>query len=92
MMRFLTIASLAIHLQPSARNEAIHGIRDGVVTVRVTALAIEGRANEAVRRLVAKRLGVARSSVTIVRGHRSRHKVVEIDGLDRPVVLDALTP
>jgi len=34
----------------------------------VTAPAIEGRANEAVRRLVAKRLGVARSSVTIVAG------------------------
>ena len=85
-------ASIAIQVQPSARKDAILGIRDGVVTVRVTAPAIEGRANEAVRRLVAKRLGVARSSKTIVRGHRSRHKVVEIDGLDRPVVLDALTP
>jgi uncharacterized protein YggU (UPF0235/DUF167 family) len=40
--------------------------------------------------LVAKRLGVARSSVTIVRGQRSRDKVVAIDGLDRSTVLKAL--
>jgi uncharacterized protein (TIGR00251 family) len=92
MMRFLSSASIAIHDQPSDRKDAILGIRDGVVTIRVSAPAIEGRANEPVRRFVAKRLGVARSSVTIVRGHRSRHKVVAIDGLDRPAVLDALTP
>jgi uncharacterized protein len=90
MMRFVSSASVAIRVQPSARKNEIVGIRDGVVIVRVTAPPIDGRANEALRRLVAKRLGVARSSVTIVRGHRSRDKVVEIDGLDQPTVLDAL--
>jgi uncharacterized protein len=90
MMRFVSSASVAIRVQASARKDAVVGMRDGVVVVRVTAPAIEGRANEAVRRLLAKRLGVARSSVTIVRGHRSRDKVVEIDGLDRAAVIDAL--
>jgi uncharacterized protein YggU (UPF0235/DUF167 family) len=89
MMRFLSSASTAIDV--SAFCAEARDPRDGVVTVLVTAPAIEGRASEAVRRLAAKRLGVARSSVTIVRGHRSRHKVVEIDGLDRRTVRDALT-
>ena len=86
----MSSVTVAIRVQPSARRNAILGIRDGVVMVRVAAPAIEGRANEAARRLVAKRLGVPRSSVTIIRGHRSRDKVVEVDGLDRPTILDAL--
>jgi uncharacterized protein YggU (UPF0235/DUF167 family) len=58
----------------------------------VAAPAVEGRANEALRRLLAKQLRVPRSSVTIVRGHRSRDKVVEVDGLDYVTVVAALTP
>lgn len=92
MMRSVSSARIAIRVQPSARQNTILGIRGGVVMARVTAPAIEGRANEAVRRLVAKQLGVAKSSVTIVRGHRSRDKVVTINGLDRPTILDRLAP
>jgi uncharacterized protein (TIGR00251 family) len=92
MMHLVSTARVAIRVQASARKDAIVEIRDGVVVVRVTAPAIEGRANEAVRRLLAKRLGVAGSSVTIVRGHRSRDKVVEINGLDQPTALGALAP
>jgi uncharacterized protein YggU (UPF0235/DUF167 family) len=61
-----------------------------VLIIRVTAPAIEGRANESVSRLVAKRLRVPRSSVTIIRGQRSRDKVIEIDGLDHPTLLGVL--
>jgi uncharacterized protein len=67
------------------------GIRDGVLTVRVTAPAIEGRANEALRRLLSKRLAVSRSAVTVIRGHRSRDKVIQIEGLDHPTLFKALT-
>jgi uncharacterized protein (TIGR00251 family) len=79
-----------VRVRPSARENAIVGVRDGNVIVRVTAPAIEGRADEAVRRLVAKRLGVPRSSVTITRGHRSRDKLVEIKGLELTAVLEVL--
>jgi uncharacterized protein (TIGR00251 family) len=83
-------ATIAVRVQASARENAILGIRDGVLAVRVTAPAIEGRANESLRRLIAKRLGVPKSSVTILRGDRSRNKVVEIAGLDDAELLDAL--
>ena len=49
--------------------------------VRTTAPPVDGRANDAVVRLLAKRLKVGRRSVTIVRGRHSRRKVVEIRGL-----------
>jgi uncharacterized protein len=51
--------------------------------VRVTAPAEGGRANEAVVRLLAARLDVPRASVTLVSGHGSREKVVELAGVTR---------
>jgi uncharacterized protein (TIGR00251 family) len=84
-------ARISVRVQPSARQEELVGIRDGVLTVRVRAPAIEGRANEALRRLLAKRLGVSRSAVTVIRGHRSRDKVIQIEGLDHPTLLKELT-
>ena len=46
----------------------------------VTAPPQDGKANETVVALLAKVLGVAKGRVTIVRGHRSRTKVVKIEG------------
>jgi len=50
--------------------------------VRVTAPPVDGRANDALRRLVARRAGVAVSRVTLVRGERSREKVLSVEGID----------
>ncbi len=65
-------------------------MRDGVLVVRVNAPALEGRANRAVCRLVAERLGVAPTQVTIARGERSRDKVIEVRGIDQDVADTAL--
>lgn len=74
-------AELQVRLQPRARRDEVVGERDGRILVRVTAPALEGRANEALCRLVAKRLGVAKSRVSIVRGERSRDKLLWIEGV-----------
>ena len=49
--------------------------------MRVSAPPVDGGANEAVVRLVAARLKVPASAVTNVRGERSAHKQLRIDGL-----------
>jgi uncharacterized protein len=90
MIRSVNAARIELRVQASARHNELLGIRDGVLIVRVTAPAIEGQANESLRRLIAKRLRVPRSSVRIIRGHRSRDKVIQIDGMDHQTVLDAL--
>ncbi len=46
--------------------------------MRVTAPPVEGAANEAVTRLLARALGVAARDVVIERGHRGRRKVVTV--------------
>lgn len=47
--------------------------------VRVTTSPENGKANEAVLKLVAKELGVAKSRLSIVRGHKAREKTIRID-------------
>jgi uncharacterized protein (TIGR00251 family) len=73
---------VAIRLQAHARSDEVVGVRDEVLVARVTAPALEGRANRALCRLLAKTLELAPSQVTIVRGLRSRDKLVELDGVD----------
>lgn len=69
---------LKVYLQPKAsKNEIVGPYRDGM-KVRVTAAPVEGKANEALLRLLAKELGVTPSSLEIVRGHRSREKIIRI--------------
>jgi uncharacterized protein YggU (UPF0235/DUF167 family) len=51
--------------------------------VRVAAPPEGGKANEAVLRLLADRLGVSKASLTLVSGRSSRDKIVEVSGIDQ---------
>ena len=77
-------ATISVRVQPRSRSDALVGLRDGVLVVRVVAPPLDGRANDALCRLLADLLGVRRSRVTIVRGERARDKVVAIEGIDQP--------
>ena len=66
---------------PRAARDEIAGERGGRLLVRLVAPPVEGRANEALRRLLARRLRVAPSRVSVVRGAGSRDKVVRVEGL-----------
>jgi uncharacterized protein len=74
-------AELRVRLQPRARRSEIAGERGDAVLVRVTAPPVEGRANAALVKLIAKRAGVAKSRVAVVRGERSRDKLVRVEGV-----------
>ena len=50
--------------------------------IRVTAPPVDGKANDALCRLVAKAAKVAPSRVTIVRGHTARDKVLDVEGIE----------
>ena len=76
------MTDLAIRVQPRAKRSEVAGERGGAVVIRVSAPPVDGKANQAVTRLIAKALGVGRTSVRVVRGERSRDKVVEVDGVD----------
>jgi uncharacterized protein len=75
------MGDLAIRVQPRAKRTEIAGERGGTVVIRVAAPPVDGKANDAVRRLIAQLLGVPRSAVEIVRGESARDKLVRIEGL-----------
>src|SRR5262245_57206089 len=71
-------ALLPVRVEPRARQDEVVGWRGPTLRVRVTAPPTEGRANEAVRRVLANALGVPRSTIELVRGAASRDKLVRI--------------
>ena len=80
------MGTLSVRLHPRAAHEEIVGERNGALVVRLTAPPVENRANEALCRLLAKELGVARTRISLKRGARSRDKVVQIEGLETEVI------
>lgn len=74
-------ARLTVHLTPRAARDAVGGFEGETLRVRVTAPPVEGRANAALVRLLAARLGVGQGAVRIVAGQGARTKVVAVDGL-----------
>jgi uncharacterized protein (TIGR00251 family) len=83
-------STISVRVRTGAPRDEVVGLLDGVLVVRVAAPAHEGRANRALCRLLADRLAVAPSRVVIVRGQRSREKIVEVDGIDQATVGRAL--
>jgi uncharacterized protein (TIGR00251 family) len=76
------VAELAVRLQPRASREEIVGERAGALVVRVTDPPVDGRANRALCRLIARRLGIARGRVAVVAGAASRDKRVRVEGIE----------
>ena len=78
----------AVRVAPRASRNAIEGEYQGALKVRLTAPAVEGRANDALVRLLAERLNVSRSAVRIVAGEKSRTKRLEIAGVTRAQLIE----
>lgn len=81
---------LTVKAAPRASRSRVE-VTDRELRVYVTAAPDDGRANVAINKLLAKRLGIAKSRLELVRGATSRDKHYEIVGLTAAEVLDALT-
>ncbi|MFU8858671.1 MAG: DUF167 domain-containing protein [Deferrisomatales bacterium] len=72
---------MEVWVQPRASRDEIAGLQGDAIRVRLTAPPVDGEANEALVRFLARRLGVARRAVTLVRGQSGRRKALRIEGL-----------
>jgi uncharacterized protein len=72
---------LRLRVSPGAGRAAIVGRHGDAWKVRVTAAPENGRANEAVLRLIADTVSLPRHAVTLVSGHGGRDKIVELTGV-----------
>lgn len=77
--------SLSLHVQPGAKQTGFCGIHGAALKLRLAAVPVEGRANDALIAWLANYCGVPRQAVTIRRGETSRQKVVHVAGADTVV-------
>ena len=70
---------IAVHVTPRSSKDAILGLENDEVRVKVTAPPDDGKANKAVCKLVAKELGIPKSAVNVASGQTSRHKRLSIE-------------
>jgi len=70
-----------VRVQPRASRDAIGGEWQGALKIRLTAPPVDGRANDALRRLLAEHLEIPLAAVRILSGERSRTKRIEVRGV-----------
>jgi len=73
---------LNLKVTPNARTNEVTGIRDGIIQVKINASPIEGKANSELVKYLAGLLEIPKSNISILRGHTSRNKTIEIAGRD----------
>lgn len=73
---------LKLYVQPKASRTDWSGLHENQIKLKVAAPPVEDQANRALQAFVAKQCKVAKSQVTLVKGHNSRHKTVEIQACD----------
>lgn len=74
--------TLELKIIPNAPRNEVVGWLGGALKVKVHAPALEGRANDELLEFLAGHLDLPRRAITLLRGDKSRQKIVRIDGLD----------
>ena len=83
-------STFSVRVMPRSSREEVAGLSEGDVRIRLTAPAIENRANEALVRFLSQALGVPRRQVELLAGERGRRKVVRIHGMSREEIFRRL--
>jgi uncharacterized protein len=90
---------LAVRLTPNASRDALEGLEtaaDGEcwLKARVTAVPEDGKANKALIKLLASKLRVPKSSISLISGDTARKKILRLEGEPEDLIqkLNALMP
>ena len=79
-------STLRVRVQPRASKDEVGGERAGALLVRLTAPPVEGAANAALVRALARALDRPPSAIEVVQGARGKDKLVRVAGLDPEAV------
>ena len=69
---------LQIKVQPRASIDAITGIHDGYLRVKLSAAPVDGKANQSLTKLLSKAFGVPASQISIEKGENGKKKRVRV--------------
>lgn len=70
-----------IRVVPRSSRCEVAGIQEDALKLKITAPPVEGKANEECIKFLADKLGVRKSRVTIIAGHKSKRKTITVSGL-----------
>ena len=79
--------TISLKVIPKASRTQITGVEAGALKLKVQAPPVEGAANEAVVEYLAKCLRKSKSSIDLIKGRQSRHKVIHITGISSMEVM-----
>jgi uncharacterized protein (TIGR00251 family) len=71
-----------IKVEPRSSRKGIAGVMGDVLKVKVNAPPVGGAANQELIEILSDEFGIRKSAIRIIKGHLSRDKVVEIEGID----------
>lgn len=81
---------IAVHAQPGAKRDAVVGLYGDRLKIALTAPPVDGKANAALTKFLAKKLGIAKSAVLLTSGDTSRDKRFRLIGVDKAKILLSL--
>lgn len=81
---------LAVKVKPKSSPQGVQGVHNDHLVVRISAPAVDGRANTALVAFLSKALGVKKTEVLLLSGEKSRNKVLEISGVSLQQAKSAL--
>ena len=74
---------LSLKITPNAKRSEVVGWEEGILKVKIAAPAIDGKANAELVKFLAKKLGLPKSQIVILKGETARQKLVEVpDGAE----------
>lgn len=84
--------SLAVRVQPGARKSELVGLVGLELKIKIASPPVDGAANEALIKFIAKLFGVRVARIILLQGERSRSKVLKIEGIDSEQAGAVLAP
>jgi uncharacterized protein (TIGR00251 family) len=79
-------------IQPRASRNQILGIHNQCLKIKLTSPPVDGAANQACIKFLAKAFGISPSRIAIVRGETSRNKIIQFEGMDLETFMKTLAP
>jgi len=73
---------LRVRAQPRASRNQFGAVIEGELRVQIAAPPVDATANVELIRFLSKVFSRPKSALRLVRGERSRHKTIEIEGID----------
>ncbi len=83
--------SIDVLIQPRSSKDEIVDMHEGRLKIKISAPPVHGKANERLTEVLAKALGVPKSSVEIARGASSKLKTLKIYGIDMKSYMEFLS-